>query len=116
MNHGLSEKMKVITKPRTQRKFRAQAPLHMKQHFLHAHLSKELRSSMKKRAIRIKKGDKVKILRGQFKGKEGKIVDVNLTKRKIRIEGMTHRKARGQEVFMPIDPSNVIIIEMVERK
>jgi len=108
--------MKIITKPRTQRKFRAQAPLHIKQHFLHAHVSKELRASMKKRAVRIKKGDKVKILRGQFKGKEGNVVDVDLTKRKIRIGGMTHRKARGQEVLMPIDPSNVVIIEMAARK
>lgn len=104
------------TKPRTQRKNAATAPLHIRQHALHAHLSKELRATLKKRAVRVKKGDKVKVLRGGFSGKEGKVVNVNLTKKKIRIEGMTHRKARGQEVLMPIDPSNVIIIEMAERK
>jgi len=105
-----------ITKPRTQRRFVANAPLHIRQHSLHAHLSKELRSTVKKRSIRIKKGDKVKIVRGTFQGKEGKIIDVDLTKRKVRIEGITHRKARGQETLLPIDPSNVVIIEMVERK
>ena len=105
-----------ITKPRTQRKFRAQAPLHMRQHYVHAHVSKEIRSTLKKRAVRIKKGDKVKIFRGQFKGKEGKVVEVDLIKRKIKIEKMTHRKARGQEILVPIDPSNVVIIEMAERK
>ncbi|MEM2974113.1 MAG: 50S ribosomal protein L24 [Candidatus Micrarchaeia archaeon] len=104
-----------ITKPRTQRRLRMKAPMHLRQHFLHAHLSKELRAQLKKRAIRLRKGDKVKILRGSFKGKEGKIIDVDLTKGKIKIEGITHRKARGQEVLMPIDPSNVIIIETTER-
>ena len=109
--------MKVkTTKPRTRRRNIANAPLHMRQHSLHAHLSKELRSTLKKRAIRIKKGDKVKIVRGSSQGKEGKIVDVDLTKMKIKVEGITHRKARGQEILVPIDPSNVVIIEMTERK
>jgi len=108
--------MTKITKPRTQRKWRANAPLHIKQHMLHAHLSKDLRAALKKRAVRVRKGDKVKVMRGLFEGKEGKVIDVDLIKRKIRIEGMTHRKAKGQEILMPIDPSNVMIIEMVERK
>jgi large subunit ribosomal protein L24 len=108
--------MNKVTKPRTQRKFRQNAPLHLRQHFLHAHVSKEIRSSIKKRAVRIRKGDKVKILRGSLKGKEGKIVDVDLIKVKIRIEGITYRKSRGQEILVPLDPSNVIIIEMAERK
>ena len=66
--------------------------------------------------MRVRKGDKVKVLRGSFKGKEGKVAEVGVTKGKIRIEGLTYRKARGQEILVPIDPSDVMIIEMVERK
>lgn len=103
-------------KPRTQRKFRFTAPLHLRKHFVHAHLSKELRAKVKKRAIQIKKGDKVKILRGKFKGKEGKVAAVNLTDAKIFVEGITLKNSKGKEIFYPIDPSNVMIIEMTERK
>ena len=102
--------------PRKQRKFRAQAPLHLRQHFVHAHLSKELRAKHKKRAVRLRAGDKVRIMRGKYAGKEGKIIDVNLTKSKVFVEGLTQRKARGQEKSMPIDPSNVMITELSERK
>jgi len=101
---------------RTQRKFQFTAPLHIKGHFVHAHLSKELRAKMKKRAVRIKVGDKVKIMRGKFKGKEGKVMDVDLRKGKIKIEGIAYRKAKGQEIPFPLHPSNVMIIEMTERK
>lgn len=98
-------------KKRIERRKRYTAPLHKRHSFVHAHLSKELRKKIGKRAVRIKKGDKIKILRGSFKGKEGKVVAVNLKSAKIYIEGITHRKARGQEVLRPIDPSNVLIIE-----
>ncbi len=103
-------------KPRSQRKFRYTAPLHIRKKFVHAHLSKELREKLKKRAIQIKKGDKVRVLRGRFKGKEGKVARVDLSKLKIYIEGMTIKKANGKESLYPIDPSNVMIIELTERK
>jgi large subunit ribosomal protein L24 len=101
---------------RTARKKRALAPLHARGKFLHSHLSRELREKMKKRSMRIRKGDKVKIVRGNFKGKEGKVARVDLKKCKIFIEGITRKKARGQEILVPIDPSNVIITELAERK
>jgi len=101
---------------RKQRKKRFCAPLHRCGHFLHSHLSKELREKLKKRALRVRKGDKVKIVRGKFRKKEGKVIDVDLNKKKIFIEGITQRKARGQEAFVPIDPSNVVIISLTERK
>jgi len=103
-------------KPRTQRKFRYTAPIHLRKSFVHAHLSKELRTKTKKRAVQVKKGDKVRIMRGKFKGKKGKITKVSIVDSKIFVEGATLKKANGKEVFYPIDPSNVMIIEMVERK
>ncbi len=101
---------------RTQRKFQFTAPLHIRGHFVHAHLSKELRAKMKKRAVRLKKGDKVRVMRGKFKGKEGKVMSISLSDGKIKIEGVSYRKAKGQEISFPLQPSNVMIIEMVERK
>lgn len=108
--------MLTSKKPRQQRKFRYNAPLHIRAHFVHVHLSKELRAKLKKRAITIRKGDKVKVMRGKFAGKDGKVMAVNLAESRIYIEGMSYRKAKGKEIPFPIQPSNVMIIEMVERK
>ncbi|MEM2174567.1 MAG: 50S ribosomal protein L24 [Candidatus Micrarchaeia archaeon] len=105
-----------LRRPRTQRKKRFSAPLHIRGKFVHSHLSKDLQKKIKKRSIRVRKGDKVKIVRGDFRGKEGKVVNVSLKKCKIFVEGVTRKKARGQEVLVPIDPSNVIIVELAERK
>lgn len=108
--------LKTSEKPRQQRKFRYTAPLHLRKHFVHVHLSKELRAKTKKRAIAVKKGDKVKVMRGKFAGKEGKIMAVNLTRAKVFIEGMAAKKQKGKEVPLAFEPSNLMITEMTERK
>jgi large subunit ribosomal protein L24 len=50
--------LKTSDKPRQQRKFRYTAPLHLRKHFVHVHLSKDLRAKTKKRAIAVKKGER----------------------------------------------------------
>ena len=47
----------VTTKPNKQRKSRYQAPLHKKQKFLGAHLSKQLRDQWNRRSLAVRKGD-----------------------------------------------------------
>src|SRR3989344_2402620 len=98
-------------KPRKKRKYRANAPLTIKRKFLSSHLSKELRDKYKIRNIPVRKNDKVKIVRGQFKGKTGKIIKVITKKSKVYIENIQNTKNDGTKVYYPIDPSNLIIIE-----
>ncbi|MFA4954123.1 MAG: 50S ribosomal protein L24 [Patescibacteria group bacterium] len=68
--------------------------------------------------LRIKTGDKVKILAGKDKGKEGKVIQVFPKQRRVVVEGVNaakkHLRTRSQgqkgqviEFFMPIDSSNV---------
>ncbi len=99
--------------PRKQRKARFEARLHERQHLAHAHISKELRAKLKtkRRSIEVRKGDRVKILRGEHKGKSGKVTRVDLNDLKIYVEGALHRKAKGNEVPAPVDPSNVVIVD-----
>lgn len=99
-------------KPRKQRKYRANAPLSIKRKFLSAHLSKELIKNYQTRNIPLRKEDKVKIVRGQFKGKIGKVVKVLMKKSKIYVENMQNTKNDGTKTYIPIDPSNAIIIEL----
>ncbi len=100
-------------KPRKQRKFRYKAPLHLRRRMVASHISKELRQKLgtKRRSIALRKGDKVKVLRGEKKGSTGKVVEVDLSDLKAYVEGTTRRTAKGVEKLQPIDPSNLMIIE-----
>jgi len=100
-------------KPSKQRKSLYQAPLHRKHKLLSAHLSKELRNQWNKRSIPTRKGDEVKVMRGKFKGTIGKISRVDLKKLKVYIENVKRKKVSGEEVFVPIHPSKLLIINPV---
>ena len=65
---------KSSSKPKKQKKYLLNAPLHLKHHFVQVHLSKELRKKYNRRSISVRKGDKVKVMRGSFKKHEGKVV------------------------------------------
>jgi len=99
-------------KPKKQKLYRYNAPLHIKQGLVSVHLSKELRKEHGKRAMQLRKGDKIKILRGQYKGKTGLVEDVDLKREKITIEGIYVTKKDGTKTFYRIHPSNIMIIEM----
>lgn len=107
-----SKKFKSSKQPRKQRSYRYYAPLHIRQKFVHAHLSKELREKHKIRNIGLRKGDKVKILRGDFKGKTGNVDRINLKNSKIIVTGIEVMRKDGSKANYPIDSSNVIITEL----
>ena len=98
--------------PRKQRKYRHNAPLHIKQKFVSVHLSKELRKKYSKRSMNLRKGDSVKVARGQFKNKTGKVDEVSVKKTSVYINGIEIVKKDGTKARYPINPSNLIITEM----
>jgi large subunit ribosomal protein L24 len=99
--------------PNKQRKALHQAPLHKKHKLVSAHLSKELRKQMKKRSLPLRSGDEVKVMRGKFNGTKGKVSKVDLRKSKVYIEGLKRKKVSGEEVFVPIHPSKIMITNPV---
>ena len=107
-----SKNWKKSKKIEKQRKYRKNAPKHLKKKFLSAHLSKELREKYNKRTLPLRKGDKVKIMRGQFKGEEGKINTVKVNKEKLFIDGIELIKKDGTKVPYPIHTSNVMITNL----
>ncbi len=76
---------------------------------LNANLSKELRKKHSMRSVVVRKGDEVLITRGGFTKKKGKILDVDLKKLKVTIDGINRKKADGTKVNVYIDPSNIQI-------
>jgi large subunit ribosomal protein L24 len=98
--------------PRKQRKERFTAPLHRRQKYMHSPLSKELRAELKKRNAQVRKGDTVRVARGDHAGAEGLVEEVNLKRCTIKVAGVSNFKADGTEVPRPIHPSNVIITKL----
>jgi len=105
--------MKLKTKsPSKQRKRLYEAPFHSRGHIFSAHLSSELRSSQNSRALPVRKGDTVRVLRGDYKGFEGKILRVDRKDYKIYVDGINREKADGSSIQVPIHPSKVEVIRL----
>jgi large subunit ribosomal protein L24 len=98
---------------RKQRKYRYTAPNHLRRKMVAVHIGRELRAKLgtARRSIQPRKGDKVKVLRGDHKGHTGKVFEVDLSALKIYVEGANSRTAKGVEKLVALDPSNLVIME-----
>lgn len=107
-----SSHWKASKKPRKQRNYMNNAPLHILSRFMHIHLSKDLRKKIGIRQLLVCKGDKIRIQAGVFKKKEGKVIAVNLKKGKIYVEGIERIKKDGSKVRIPLEPSNCMLLAL----
>jgi len=112
MKKKFSSVWKSSKQVRKQRKYRHNAPLHIKQKFVRVHLSKELKKKYEKRNLGLKKGDKVKVVRGQFRKHVGEVDSIDLKKSKVYVTGMDITKKDGNKTRRFVDPSNLIITEL----
>ena len=112
MKTDFSKSWKSSKQPRKQRKYMYNIPSHTAKKLMSAHLSKELIKKYKKRNIPIRKGDKVKIMRGQFKGKTGEVTKVDLKLTKVHVDSAFVPKRDGTKATYPIYPSNLLITEL----
>lgn len=108
-----SPKWKSSTQPRKQRKFRHNAPLHVRHKLASANLSPALRREFGKRSMPLRKGDEVEVMRGSFRGFKGLVDRVDLKKGRIYVEGVKVKKVDGSEVLRALEHSNLRITKMV---
>ncbi len=104
--------MVTSSQPRKQRKFRYNAPLHIKGKFLSAHLSDDLRKEHNISTLRVIEGDTVKVMRGDYAGTEGKVNAVNVKREYVTIDGVAVVKADGKEEPRPVHASNLLITKL----
>jgi large subunit ribosomal protein L24 len=112
MKQDFSAAWRSSSKKRKQIKYRANAPLHLKRKFMASHLSPDLRKKHGKRAVVVRKDDKIRIMRGQFKGITGKVDRVNTKKTLVYVRGAEITKKDGTKAFYPLNPSNLMILEL----
>ena len=98
--------------PRKQRKYLANAPLHIKRKLISSHLSKELRKRYKRRSFPLRKDDEVMAMRGEFRKKTGKIEMINMKKSRVVISGIHKTKKDGTKIKVYFAPSNLLIQEL----
>lgn len=107
-----SSAWKSSKKPGKQRKYIRNAPKHVKGAQLGSHLSPELRKKYSKRAVRVRKGDKVKVMNGTFKGKTGKVERIDTEKQRVFVSGIEILKKDGSKAQYPVKPSNLMIQDL----
>jgi len=99
----------VTSSRRKNRKAHFSAPSSVRRILMSAPLSKDLRAKYNVRSLPIRKDDEVQIVRGTYKGREGKVITVYRKKWVIYVEKVTREKANGTVINIGIHPSKVVI-------
>ena len=89
-----------------------QATFHTKSKQLGSALSKDLHKKYGKRSVRVVEGDSVTILRGEFKGVDGKVAKVSTQKSSVAIEGVKKEKTKGDKFDVYIHTSNLVVTSL----
>ncbi|MCS7142953.1 MAG: 50S ribosomal protein L24 [Aigarchaeota archaeon] len=76
------------------------------------HLSVTLREKYRCRSLPARVGDTVKVMRGEYRGVEGKIIRVDRSRGFVYIEGLTRKKADGTNVNVPVHASNTMLMQL----
>src|SRR6056297_2988174 len=98
--------------PHKQRTETERAPLHERHKQVRATLSDDLREEYGKRRVRVNAGDTVEVMRGDFAGEEGEVLDVDLRDATISVEEVTVETADGEEVPRRLEASNVRVVDL----
>jgi len=112
MKKSWSNEWVSSVQPRKQRKYVHNAPLHVRHRLLSVHLAPVLRERYGTRAVPVRKGDKVKVMRGSSRGFSGPVEKISIKKMEVFIEGLKVKKVDGTEVLKSVKPSNIMITEL----
>jgi len=103
---------KSSSKGAKQRKYRLNSPLHVKRDFLSVSLSPNLRERYNTRNVTVRKGDTVKIVKGEFRGMTGKVNRADVKRSVVFVDGAERVRKDGTKAFFPLQPSNIMLTEV----
>ena len=75
-------------------------------------LSKDLHKKYGKRSVRVIEGDSIRIVRGEYKGVDGKISTISTQKNSVSIEGIKKEKTKGDKFDVYIHTSNLVVTSL----
>ena len=99
-------------KARKQRKRLWNAPAHRRGKIMSSMVDSALREKNPDlpRSVPIRKGDEVRVVRGDFRGKTGKVALVDRRDLLVEVEDITQEKMDKKPGRRPIHPSNLVIL------
>ena len=89
-----------------------QATLQTRSKQMGSALSKDLQKKYGKKSARVVEGDSVTIIRGEFKGVDGKIAKISTEKSGVTIDGVKKEKTKGDKFDVYIHTSNLVITSL----
>ncbi|MBT3743241.1 MAG: 50S ribosomal protein L24 [Thaumarchaeota archaeon] len=89
-----------------------QATLQTRSKQMGSALSKDLQKKYGKKSARVVEGDSVTILRGEFKGVDGKVSKISTQKSSVAIDGVKKEKTKGDKFDVYIHTSNLVITSL----
>jgi large subunit ribosomal protein L24 len=101
-----------VREPSKQRKAIYEAEGQRLRKLLAAPLSEELRTAQGRKSCPVRKGDTVKIVRGDFAGVEGKVTDVDTHRRRLFVEGVSREMTSGTSTNVSVHTSKVMITKL----
>ncbi|KAL2644550.1 hypothetical protein R1flu_012137 [Riccia fluitans] len=107
---------RVSSSRRKSRKAHFSAPSSVRRILMSAALSSDLKNKYSVRSVPVRKDDEVQVVRGTFKGREGKVVQVYRRKWVIHVERITREKVNGATVNVGIDPSKLRMLPPHSKK
>ena len=114
MKQELKKSWKSSVQPRKQRKYRANAPKHIKGKFLSAPLAKDLQKEHSTRSLRVRAGDEVEVLRGEHKAETGTVEKVDVERSKVFVQGIERISPTGSKKLIALAPSNIRITKIAQ--
>ena len=102
----------MTRQPHKQRQRERNASLHERHEQVKATLSTDLRNQYEQRSVRVNAGDTVEVMRGDYAGEEGEVVNVDLKDAAVHVEGVTVETGDGEEVPRPVDASNLRVTSL----
>ena len=103
---------KITSQPGKQRKAIWNASGSRAKKLLSAPLSSGLETRHGIKSLPVRKGDTVKIVRGDFTGIEGKVTEVDRARKRLYVEGVTREKVSGTQTKMSVHASKVQITNL----
>jgi len=102
----------VSSARRKSRRTHFSAPSSVRRKIMSSSLAKDLRGKYNTRSLPVRKDDEVRIVRGKYKGREGKVTQVYRKKWVIHIDRVQRDKSNGSSVPIGVHPSNVVITSL----
>ncbi|PSH02443.1 MAG: 50S ribosomal protein L24 [Nanohaloarchaea archaeon QH_8_44_6] len=107
-----SKEWKSSKNPSKQRKYRDNAPLHVKDKLVSANASHELRDELGTRTVKVRTGDRAKVMRGDEAGAEGIINNIDRENTVVYIDGIDNERNDGSLQQKALRPSNLQIVAL----